>query len=147
MPKRLVTWFVIADGSRARIVTSPSEKAAWHVVAAYECDEAHVPARDIMSDRPGRAQESAYSGNHAIEPRQDAHRARKEAFIRHLADALREANGRAAFDALVLYADPRSLAALRDAIDEETRAKVKRMVAKDLTKVPLAELGPHLAEE
>ena len=147
MVKRPVTWFVVADGSRARIVTCLSEDSNCDVLASYESEEAHLPDRELTSDRPGRGQESAYTGRHAMEPRHDPHRGRKEAFIRHVATQLKEANGRAAFDALVLYADPRSLAVLRDSLDGATRAKVKRMVAKDLTKIPLAELGRHFAVE
>jgi protein required for attachment to host cells len=147
MVKRSVTWFVVADGSRARIVTCVPDESSCDIVASYDSPEAHVPTHEITNDRPGRAQESGYTGRHAIEPRHDAHRARKEAFIRQVATQLNEANGRTAFDALVLYADPRSLAILRDGLDKPTRAKVKRSVSKDLTKIPLTELAAHFAAQ
>jgi protein required for attachment to host cells len=147
MVKRPVTWYLVADGSRARVVTCLSTESNYEVVASYESAEAHLPDRELTSDRPGHGQESATTGRHALEPRHDPHRARKEAFIRQVATHLKDANTRAAFDALVLYADPRSLAVLRDSLDDATRAKVKRSVAKDLTKIPLAELGRHFAAE
>ena len=147
MVKYPVTWFVVADGSRARVVTCLPDGVTCEVVASYDSQEAHLPDRELTSDRPGRNQESAYTGRHAVEPRHDPHRGAKEAFIRHVAMQLNEATRRAAFDALVIYADPRSLAVLRDSLDDATRSKVKRMVAKDLTKVPVSELGRHFATQ
>lgn len=146
MTRHDATWFVLADGSRARVLTPHEEESGYRLVAEYEAAEARIPSRDIMSDRPGRAQESAYTGRHAIEPRQDAHRARKDAFAGEVAAELNQANAKGAFSALVLYAAPQTLAALRAALDEATRAKVKAEFPKDLTKVPLSELPRHLAE-
>jgi protein required for attachment to host cells len=146
MTRHRITWFVLADGSRARVLTAREEESGYDVVAEYEAAEARVPSRDIVSDRPGRSQESAYSGRHAIEPRQDAHRARKDAFAGEVASKLNEANARGAFNALVLYAAPHTLAALRAALDEATRAKVKAEFPKDLTKIPVSELPRHFAE-
>jgi protein required for attachment to host cells len=145
MPRR-ITWFVLADGSRARFVTRRAEDAGYETAAEYESPDAHVPTREIVSDRPGRVQESANPAHHGVEPRQDAHRARKDAFAEQVAGHLNAASARGAFDALVLYAAPRALAMLRAALDEATRGKIKAEFAKDLTKVPLAELPRHLDE-
>lgn len=146
MVRRRITWFVLADGSRARILTRRQEGAGYEVAAEYELPELHVPTRDILSDRPARVRESANSAHHAAEPRQDAHRERKVAFAQQVAGHLNAASAKGAFDELVLYAAPRSLATLRDALNEATRGKVKAEFAKDLTKVPLAELPDHFAE-
>ena len=146
MPKRRVTWFVLADGSRARFVTRRSEGGGYELAAEYESPDAHVPTHDLVSDRPGRVQESAYRAHHGVEPRQVAHRARKDAFAQQVASHLNAASAKGAFDTLVLYAAPRSLAALRAALDEATRGKVKAEFPKDLTKIPLAELPRHLGE-
>lgn len=144
MPRHRKIWFVVADGSRARIVTRQAEGSGCAIVAEYEAPSARVPSRDIVSDRPGRAQESASPARHAVEPRQDPHRAAKESFLRELADELGRANEQGAFDRLVLYADPHSLAVLRQKLNEATRAKVAAEFSKDLTKVPLPELDRHL---
>jgi protein required for attachment to host cells len=144
MPQHRKIWFVVADGSRARIVTRPAEATGYEIVAEYEAPQVRRPSRDIVSDRPGRAQESASPARHAVEPRQDPHRAAKESFLCKLADELDRANERGAFDQLVLYADPHSLAVLRQKLNETTRAKVAAEFPKDLTKVPLPELDRHL---
>jgi protein required for attachment to host cells len=147
MPKRRVTWFVLADGSRARFLTRRTEAPGYDIVAEYEAPDAHVPTRDLISDKPGRQQESANAAHHSVEPRSDPHRERKVAFAEHVADRLNAASAEGAFDELVLYADPRSLAELRSALDDGTRAKVKAEFPKDLTKIPLAELPRHFAEQ
>lgn len=146
MVKRRVTWFVLADGSRARFLARRAEGAGYEIVGDYDSPEAHLATHEIMSDRPGRTQESAYSGRHAVEPRQDAHRARKVSFVHAVAGHLNAANERGAFDALVIYAAPRALAELRASLDEPTRQKIKAEFPKDLTKVPVVELPEHFAE-
>ena len=146
MPRRRVTWFVVADGSRARFHKRREEGDGYEVVATYESPEAHLPTHELMSDRPGRTQESAYPGRHAVEPRHDPHRARKDSFAQEVAAHLNAANAQGEFDALVIYAAPRALAPLRTELDEATRRKVKAEVAKDLTKVPFEELTLHFNE-
>jgi len=146
MTKRRVTWFVLADGSRARFVRRRQEGSGYEIAAQYESAEAHLPTRDLVSDRPGRVRESATAAHHGVEPQTDAHRARKTAFAQEIATRLNAASAEGAFDALVLYAAPRALAELRTALDQATRSKIKAEFAKDLTKVPLAELVDHLAE-
>jgi protein required for attachment to host cells len=146
MTRHHVTWFVLADGAHARVLTPRDAESGYELVAEYHAAEARVPSREITSDRPGRVHESAYTGRHAIEPRQDAHRARKDAFAGEVAAELNQANARAAFNTLVLYAAPQTLAVLRASLDEATRAKVKAEFPKDLTKVPISELPRHFAE-
>ncbi len=146
MVKRPVTWFVLTNGARVRVLKRRAERPGYDIVEEYQSDEARIPTREIVSDRPGRVQESAYSGHHAVDARHDAHRERKNAFARDLADRLNKAAAEGAFDALVLYAAPRTLAALRVNLEHGTREKIKAEVAKDLTKVPLADLAHHFAE-
>ena len=146
MAKRQTTWFVLADGSRARFLKKRPEIAGYDVVAEYESPEAHLPSRELGADRPGRTHESANSAHHAIAPRQDMHRARKASFARDVAAHLNEANRSGLFDALVLFAAPRALADLRAALDADTQGKIKAEVPKDLTKLPLAELTRRFAE-
>jgi protein required for attachment to host cells len=144
MPRRHTIWIAIADGSRARIVARREEGSGFDIVSEMSSAEANVPSREIWADRPGRTQESGYSGRHAIEPRHDPHQERKAAFIRGFAAQLNEAAEQERFDELILFAPPRSLAELRGSLEERTRRKLKAAVAKDLTKLPLSDLPRHL---
>lgn len=146
MIRRPVSWFVLTDGSRARIVKRRAEGPGYEVVEELESPDARVPSREIMSDRPGRVQESAYTGHHAVEVRHNAHRERKDAFARELAHRLNKAARDHLFDTLVLYAAPRSLAVLRESLADVARDKIKAEIPKDLTKVPVADLPRHFAE-
>lgn len=144
MPRHLTTWIVIADGSRARIVVPREGGKGFDIVSETASEEAHAPSREIGSDRPGRTQESGYSARHGIEPRQDPHEERKAAFIRNLAVRLNQAAAQKRFDGLILFAPPRCLGELRDALDDGARGKIKAATPKDLTKLPLGELPRHL---
>ena len=146
MGKRRVTWFVLADGSRARFVTNRSEGPGYEVAAEYESPKAHIPTRDMVSDRPGRVQESASRAHHRVEFKHDPHLEQKATFARRVASELNAASAKGAFDELVLFAAARSLATLRANLGEAARRKIKAEIVKDLTKIPLAELPAHLAD-
>jgi len=141
--KTPVTWYVLADGAKARIVTRPEPSANYVVVFAEDSAEAHARSRDIGSDRPGRTQESAYSGRHAVEPRHDAHRMAEAKFLRSVVAHINRESARGSFDRLVIYAAPRCLSTLRAGLDPATTKKLYGEYAKDLTKTPLSELPVH----
>jgi protein required for attachment to host cells len=144
MPRQRTTWIVIADGSRARIVKARAEAPGFEVISDIAAEEPRLPAREIMTDKPGRAQESAYPGRHALEPRTDPHQERKALFIRGVAEHLNRAAVEQLFDDLIVFAPPRALGELRQALDDGVRAKIKAEAPKDLTKLPIAELPQHL---
>ena len=145
MAKRNLTWFVLADGSRARFLAKRPDISGYDVVAEYESAEAHLPSHELGADHPGRTHESVGSSRHTIEPREDMHQARKTAFARDVAAHLNDANRGGLFDFLVVFAAPHTLGELRVALDAETQKRIIGEVAKDLTKVPPAELPLHLA--
>jgi protein required for attachment to host cells len=141
--KNPVTWYVLADGARARIVTRPEATPGYVVVFAEDAAAAHARSRDLVSDRPGHTHESASSGRHAIEPRHDAHRLDETRFLRSVVAHINRESARGSFDRLVIYAAPRCLATLRDSLDPSTSRKLYGEYAKDLTKIPLADLPIH----
>jgi len=144
MPKRKITWIVMADGSRAVTVKRRDVEPGFAVIAELASDATHVPAHLIGAERPGRTQESHNSAHHAIEPRVDPHEARLTEFLRGVARRLNEDSAAKAFDRLILFAPPRALGQLREMLDETTRGKIQAEAAKDLTKLPLEELPKHL---
>jgi protein required for attachment to host cells len=140
--KKPTIWYVIADGARARIVHRQEHASGYTTELELESSEARRPSREIWSDRPGRAGESAAPSRHALEPRQDPHEAAKKVFVHEVAAALEPLQGR--FDGLVLVAPSKVLGELRAALPPQIRDKVSDELAKDLTKTPIGELGEHL---
>lgn len=63
-----VTWVVVADGARARILEHTRIGGGLVALAAMDHDKAHGHARDLGSDRPGLVFDSTGSGRHAVAP-------------------------------------------------------------------------------
>ncbi len=144
MAKRLNTWFVVADGASARILTRGAEGKGFVIVERRESAEARRPTRELVSDRPGRGHESATTGRHAMEAPNDPQRLKKLEFARELAREINRASAESRFDDLVLVAPARTLGEIKRVLDGTARAKLSAALTKDLTKVPPDHLHDHL---
>lgn len=146
--KKIITYVLIADGARARIVLN--EGPGRGLVAAYPNDfvssASRLHTRDLVADKPGRGFESADGSRHAMTPRVDWHRNKKHQFAKSMARVLDKAAARKAFDRLILVAPPDSLGVLRKALTGKTRALVTAEIPKDLTKVPIRDLPGYFKE-
>jgi protein required for attachment to host cells len=140
------TWYVVADGGRARILQKRDKEDMFDMIRELVSADLHHRTRELGSERPGRIRESASSAHHAVEPRQDLHRAEKRSFVHELAEALNEAGAGNEFDRLILVAPAHSLRTLHDGLDAATKPKVAAQLQKDLTNVPAAELAKHFTD-
>jgi protein required for attachment to host cells len=144
--RKTVTWIVIADGEKARIVANEGVGKGLAAVAGHSLSTTLHADREIHSDRPGRVQDSLGAARHAIQPRVDWHRFEKQQFARRVADMLDAESGKGAFDRLVLVAPPRTLGDLRAALAQTTKAKVTGEIDKDLTQITDHDLPGHLGK-
>ncbi len=142
--KKTVTWILVADGARARILRNDGPGKGLQPAVDGEFSHSAPPTRELGSDRPGRTRESVGSTRHAMEPRIDWHRFEKEKFGRELAALLDGAAERNEFDRLVLVAPPRTLGDLRAALGGKARRRLRAELDKDLTRIPEQELPKHL---
>jgi protein required for attachment to host cells len=83
---------------------------------------------------------------HAIEPRQDPHKAAKHKFMLEVAKQINSHAEAGDFDQLVLVAPGHALHDLREALSAIATGKVAGSLGKDLTKTPDHDLTSHLAE-
>jgi protein required for attachment to host cells len=142
--KPIRTWVLIADGQRAHVLENTGPGKGLTEVAGLAF-ETHVPrGREIMSDRPGRSQQSASPMRSAVEPQTDPRREWKRRFLKEVADRLETALQAKSFERLVLIAPPTALGELRAALSAQVRAAVIAELDKDLTKLPASELPKHL---
>jgi len=137
------TWYVVADGGRARIVQKRDAHDAFDTSREFVSPDIHRQTHELGTERPGRTHESASSAHHALQPRQDFHQADKRNFVYEVARALNEANTRNEFDRLILVAPAHALGELNHALDAPTRRKIAAQLQKDLTNVPNADLAGH----
>lgn len=147
MPKKPErTWVLAADSARARVyaVEGPDKQLVHleHLDLAYD----HRQAREIGSSKPGRVQESAYSGRHAIEPHTDPVREEERRFAHSVTKSLGERLGRGDFQRLIIVAPPTALGDLRAAMPAPLRKVVGAEIHKDLVHGSLRDLRDHLVK-
>ena len=140
------TYVLIADGARARLFVVEEGTADLKPALGQEFIGTNLPSREIGSDRPGRSFDSAGSGRHAMEPPTDPHRHAERVFAQEVAAILEDALRRNEFQHLVVVAPPKALGDLRAKFSDALRNRVTAELNKDLTKVPVHDLAPHLAE-
>ena len=140
--KSIVTWILIADGARARVLENngPGKGVVTKDNLLFEGD--HRPSRELVSDKPGRTFESVGSLRHAKQPPTDPHDKLKSEFAQSIGAALE--NHADSFDRLILVAPPTALGELRKALPRKLSAKVTKEVGKDLTQTPNADIARHL---
>ncbi len=144
--KGTVTWVVVADGARARLFANNGPGKGLTAVPNGTFSGPNAAARDIGSDRPGRTFDSAGDGRHAKEPRSDPQRTEKRDFVHTVAQHLRHAHNRQAYDRLVLVAPPQALGDLRASLDNGVRAKISAELNKDLTHLKDHELAEPIGK-
>ncbi|MHB1104075.1 MAG: host attachment protein [Devosia sp.] len=141
--KPTVTWVLIADGAQARVLEYSGPSKGLVQVEGLKFQDAHMKNREIMADRPGRVYSSAGHGRSAMEPRTDPVDYRESEFLRSVAELLNQKCLEGAFRKLVIAAAPQALGDLRRFLTPATMEKVTAEIPKDLTTVPILQLGKH----
>ncbi|MHA1559397.1 MAG: host attachment protein [Alphaproteobacteria bacterium] len=142
--KPIITWILIADGTRAKIVANPGPGRGLQEVPGQSLEASNLLGRDIMADRPGRTHDRFGPASHAMEPTSDPRRLEKNRFAAALADSLHKSLEQKAFERLVLVASPAMLGDLRAAISASVAGVVTGEIPKDLTQLPVRDLPKHL---
>ena len=134
------TWFLVADGARARIYAREDPTTA---IVPVEDQTFVAPTRTrssaMGSDRPGVGRDRFGYGRHAMEPEMDWQTHEKLMFAKRLGRTLKAEADLGSFDDLVLVAPPWMLGRLRDSLNAGTRRRISAEIPKDLT-----HLAPHL---
>ena len=140
------TWVVVADSSAARIFDAVTPTGALKEIASYAHPEGRAHARDLKTDEPGRAFDSAGQGRHAMEPRVLPKEQEAISFARFLGDKLEEARTKNQVDRLILVAAPEFLGHLRNTLAKEARKIVAGEHALNVVKLKPDEIRSRLPE-
>jgi protein required for attachment to host cells len=131
IPKR-ITWFLIADSAKARLIESSGPKGDWRTIGEWSDEAARAPSRELERDRPPRGRTIGTGEPFAIEGRSEHDKA-GEAFLSARAQALEEAAKQDRFDQLVVAAPPAALGFLRKKLAQVVSDKMVGAFDKDLT--------------
>ena len=142
--KAKTTWILVANGTHGFIACNRGPGHGIDPKIEHEFQGPNVPNREIMSDAPGRAVDSAGQGRHAMEPKTDPQRNSQQSFARAIAAHIDSAAQQNDFDHLVLVAAPQMLGELRKYLSSTAAAKVTGELPKDLTHLPMDKLPDHL---
>ncbi|MBZ0218358.1 MAG: host attachment protein [Fimbriimonadaceae bacterium] len=141
-----VTWVLIADGARARLLVNTGRGTGLKPALDQEFIGDKRQSRELTSDKPGRTFDRGGQGRHSMEPPTDPHRHEQHMFARSLADLFEEKQKHNAFDRLIVVAPPKTLGDLRAEFPKAVADLVSDELNKDLTKIPIHELPDHLSE-
>ncbi|WP_395645046.1 host attachment protein [Terricaulis sp.] len=139
------TWFLIADGRRARMLVEQRRGAELEEPAGWPLEIGEEDLYDPQ-DRPPRSFDRAGAGRHAMDGGRNLHEAEEEKFLKRVADRLADAEKKQAFDHLVIAAPPRALGSLREMVSASVRARIVADTAKDLLDEPSPKLRERLRE-
>lgn len=137
------TWFLLADGRRAKLYVQPRRGATLQEKWALAISDEET--YDIQ-DRPPRSFDRVGAGRHAMDGGRNLHEEEEVKFLKRVADRLSEAEKRKQFDHLVVAAPPRALGILRESLPSAVQAHVRAEAPKDLVDEDSARLRERLDE-
>ncbi len=144
--KPFTTWILIANGARARVLEHKGLGSGVSAIKGMDYSQIALSSSEIMSDKPGRAFSTAGTSRSAMQSPTDPVAKREADFAQMLADVLDDKFSKKAFDRLVIFAAPKAMGDIRDALSEATKTAVLAEIPKDLTKVPNDEIDKHLKD-
>lgn len=138
------TFILIADSSHARLISHTAKRDA--VLLRMNSRAAMKPTRELGTDKPGRAFDSAGRGRHAMEPRTTAQREAQKAFARRVSATVERTLTKAQFEKFIVVAAPRTLGDLRREFSDETSELISDEIRKDLYGLPDPEVIAHIRQ-
>ena len=125
-----VTWYVVADGGKARILTR--NDAGMHTISAFD-----------SSGHGDTGEDDAAEISQIKAPRSNPHEQVKALFARQVAEHLNTAANANKVDHIVLAAPGHVLHEIREALNKTATHALSSSLSKDLTNVADHELASH----
>jgi protein required for attachment to host cells len=139
-------WVLVADSTRCRIFAQEEESGPLEEIE----DLVHPPSRlregEHLSDRPGRAFDSAGAGRHAMDRSSDVRDEESGKFAHAIAAHIDKARKMNAVDGLVLFVEPRFLGRLREKLSHQSQQLIESEIATNLTRADTDTIFGRLKE-
>ena len=138
-------WVVVCDGAKALVLKNAGTKMHPNLTTQELYEHVDARTRDLGTDRPGRAINSAGAGNRSAVEQTDWHDREEQKFLTQHAARLDKAVHDGDIHALIVVAPPRAIGVLRRQFTPHVSKVLKAEVEKDYVKLPVDEITRHLA--
>ncbi len=140
------TWILTADAAEGIIYKTSGGKGELIEHMRFEHPQSRLRDRELTTDLPGRAYDSAGHGRHAMEQTVDPKRHEAETFAGELTEYLHRACNSGACERLYIAAPPAFLGMLRERYSKPVRQALKQELDNHLLAKEPRELRRHLPE-
>ncbi|HVJ42463.1 MAG TPA: host attachment protein [Dongiaceae bacterium] len=137
------TWILVADAHHAEIWLRQDHQQPEKADVLAPTTQ-HRFAREIGSDKPGRAIASSDGRHASVEPHADLLEGEHKQFARELTEFLERSLTEHGFDRLVVIAAPKMLGLLRACRTQKLSPLVIAEAAKDLVKSPAEDVRAEI---
>jgi protein required for attachment to host cells len=138
------TWVVICDASRCRIFEVGPRRDQWRMLQSIEHPQGRAKGQELLTDKPGRNQQSRSAMRPALEPTTQPHEVEVERFALQIAKLLEARLAENAYERLVLVAPPHFLGTLRSTLSANLAKHLALSLDKDYTSLEPAELAERV---
>lgn len=138
------TWFLVADGRKARVLSEQRRGATLQELGDWSMSISEEDTYDPQ-DRPPRSHASVGTARHAVD-KGSLHEKEEINFLKRLADRVGDAAKHNAFDHLVIAAPPRALGELRSLLPDAVQSRIRAELHKDIVSEDAPKLRERLTE-
>jgi protein required for attachment to host cells len=135
-------WIVVANGSQAKIYRAENVHTLVEV-AQFAHEQSHLDARDLVSDKPGRATSRQYSGTHTYSD-SNPKLQEKNIFAEQVARFLEEGLNSGSYERLYLISNAQFGAMIREHVNGPVSKAIYSEIHKDLTHISPSEILTYL---
>ena len=135
---------VVADGSRARILSAQSGSGPLQDERDYIHSESRLREQDLVAGETGSGNDSGGYGKHSMGHEKAAHQKQAETFAHELSDEIDKLQRTHDLRRIYLVASPKFLGLLRSGINKQCAKLVAGEVNKDLVAHSIEDIRSHL---
>ena len=139
-----ITWVVTADSAKAELFEVDRIGGEFKPVASLTHEAGKKKNQELITDRPGRAFDSAGLGRHAMSSQVDPREHEAELFARELGETLESGRTRGSYGRLIGLAPPDFLGKLRKTITPAANKLVAESIPKNVVGLDPGEIRKRI---
>lgn len=137
-------WVVVADSSKARILSAQSKTDELQDVGDYIHPESRMRTQDLVADGSGSGSDSGGYGKHSMGHENGVHQQQAEAFAREICAEIDKACQNNDLRRIYLIAPPKFLGLLRNGLNRQCAQRVDSEIDKNLVDHSIKDIRSHL---